>query len=44
VAGIQQLTQPPGADGGLLNPISHLMLTVLAIAIGTPIGIAGREL
>jgi len=35
-----QMTPPPGADGGLLNPIiGSLMLTVLAIAIGTPIGI-----
>jgi phosphate transport system permease protein len=35
-----QMTPPPGADGGLLNPIiGSLMLTVLAIVIGTPIGI-----
>jgi len=35
-----QMTPPPGADGGLLNPIiGSLMLTTLAIAIGTPIGI-----
>ena len=35
-----QMTPPPGADGGLLNPIvGSLMLTVLAIAIGTPVGI-----
>jgi phosphate transport system permease protein len=35
-----QMTPPPGADGGLLNPIiGSLMLTILAIAIGTPIGI-----
>jgi phosphate transport system permease protein len=35
-----QMTPPPGADGGLLNPIiGSLMLTVLAILIGTPIGI-----
>jgi phosphate transport system permease protein len=35
-----QMTPPPGADGGLLNPIiGSLMMTVLAIAIGTPIGI-----
>jgi phosphate transport system permease protein len=35
-----EMTPPPGADGGLLNPIvGSLMLTVLAIAIGTPIGI-----
>jgi phosphate transport system permease protein len=35
-----QMTPPPGASGGLLNPIvGSLMLTALAIAIGTPIGI-----
>jgi len=35
-----EMTPPPGSDGGLLNPIvGSLMLTVLAIAIGTPIGI-----
>ena len=35
-----QMTPPPGAAGGLLNPISgSLSLTVLAVAIGTPIGI-----
>ena len=35
-----EMTPPPGADGGLLNPIiGSLMLTVLAVAIGTPIGI-----
>jgi phosphate transport system permease protein len=35
-----QMTPPPGAAGGLLNPIiGSLMLTVLAVAIGTPIGI-----
>jgi phosphate transport system permease protein len=35
-----QMTPPPGSDGGLLNPIiGSLMLTVLAIAIGTPVGI-----
>ena len=34
------LTPPPGADGGLLNPIvGSLILTALAVAIGTPIGI-----
>src|SRR5258708_8642566 len=31
---------PPGADGGLVNPIiGSLMMTGLAILIGTPIGI-----
>ena len=35
-----EMTPPPGADGGLLNPIvGSLMLTVLAVLIGTPIGI-----
>jgi phosphate transport system permease protein len=35
-----QMTPPPGSDGGLLNPIiGSLMLTVLAVAVGTPIGI-----
>jgi phosphate transport system permease protein len=34
------MTPPPGSQGGLLNPmIGSLILTVLAIAIGTPIGI-----
>src|SRR5436190_15022927 len=35
-----EMTPPPGASGGLLNPIvGSIMLTVLAVAIGTPIGI-----
>ena len=35
-----QMTPPPGSAGGLLNPIfGSLMLTVLAILIGTPVGI-----
>ena len=35
-----EMTPPPGADGGLLNPIiGSLMLTILAVAVGTPIGI-----
>ena len=34
-----EMTPPPGADGGLLNPIlGSLMLTALAVAIGTPLG------
>ncbi len=34
------MTPPPGGTGGLLNPIiGSLILTVLAVAIGTPIGI-----
>jgi len=32
-----EMTPPPGAAGGLLNPImGSLMLTVLAVVIGTP--------
>src|SRR6202051_1613080 len=35
-----EITTPPGAAGGLLNPImGSLILTVLAVLIGTPIGI-----
>jgi len=35
-----EMTPPPGADGGLLNPIlGSLMLTALGVAIGTPLGI-----
>jgi phosphate transport system permease protein len=35
-----EMTPPPGASGGLLNPImGSLVLTMLAVAIGTPIGI-----
>jgi phosphate transport system permease protein len=35
-----EMTPPPGADGGLLNPImGSLALTALAVVIGTPIGI-----
>src|SRR5690348_2519708 len=35
-----EMTPPPGSDGGLLNPIvGSLMMTVLAVALGTPIGI-----
>ncbi len=35
-----QMTPPPGASGGLLNPIiGSLILTVLAVAVGTPIGV-----
>ena len=40
IAVFTQMTPPPGASGGLLNPIvGSLMLTVLAVVIGTPIGI-----
>lgn len=35
-----EMTPPPGAAGGLLNPIvGSLIMTVLAVLIGTPIGI-----
>jgi phosphate transport system permease protein len=35
-----EMTPPPGADGGLLNPIfGSLIMTALAVAIGTPVGI-----
>jgi phosphate transport system permease protein len=34
-----EMTPPPGSDGGLLNPIiGSLILTILAVMIGTPIG------
>jgi len=34
-----EMTPPPGSDGGLLNPIvGSLILTILAVFIGTPIG------
>jgi phosphate transport system permease protein len=40
VAVFTEMTPPPGSAGGLLNPIiGSLMLTVLAVVIGTPIGI-----
>jgi phosphate transport system permease protein len=35
-----EMTPPPGADGGLLNAISgSLVMTVLGVGIGTPIGL-----
>ena len=35
-----EMTPPPGSAGGLLNPIvGSLIMTVLAIAIGTPLGV-----
>ena len=35
-----EMTPPPGSDGGLLNPIlGSLVLTVIAVVIGTPIGV-----
>ena len=34
-----EMTPPPGSAGGLLNPIvGSLILTFLAVVIGTPIG------
>jgi phosphate transport system permease protein len=40
VAVFTEMTPPPGSAGGLLNPIAgSLIITVLAVAIGTPIGI-----
>ena len=40
VAVFTQMTPPPGSAGGLLNPImGSLMMTVIAVAIGTPLGI-----
>ncbi len=40
VAVFTQMTPPPGSSGGLLNPIfGSLILTILAVLIGTPIGI-----
>ncbi|HML08538.1 MAG TPA: phosphate ABC transporter permease PstA [Xanthobacteraceae bacterium] len=40
VAVFTQMTPPPGSAGGLLNPIAgSLIMTVLAVVIGTPIGI-----
>jgi phosphate transport system permease protein len=35
-----EMTPPPGSDGGLLNPImGSLAMTLIAVAIGTPVGI-----
>ena len=35
-----EMTPPPGADGGLLNPIiGSVLMTALAVMIGTPLGI-----
>jgi len=37
---ITEMTPPPGADGGLLNPImGSLIMTLLATLLGTPLGI-----
>ena len=35
-----QMTPPPGSAGGLLNPIvGSLLMTTIAVAVGTPLGI-----
>jgi phosphate transport system permease protein len=40
IAVFTEMTPPPGSAGGLLNPIAgSLILTFLAVLIGTPIGI-----
>jgi phosphate transport system permease protein len=40
VAVFTQMTPPPGSSGGLLNPIfGSLVLTFIAVLIGTPIGV-----
>jgi phosphate transport system permease protein len=40
VAVFTQMTPPPGSSGGLLNPIfGSLVLTIIAVLIGTPTGI-----
>jgi phosphate transport system permease protein len=40
IAVFTQMTPPPGSDGGLLNPIvGSLIMTALAVAVGTPLGI-----
>jgi len=37
---LTEMTPPPGSAGGLLNPIfGSLILTAIAVAIGTPVGI-----
>ena len=40
VAVFTEMTPPPGSAGGLLNPIvGSLIMTVIAVAIGTPLGV-----
>jgi phosphate transport system permease protein len=40
VAVFTEMTPPPGGSGGLLNPIfGSLLMTAIAVAIGTPLGI-----
>jgi len=45
-AAFTQMTPPPGSDGGLLNAIvGSLMMTVIGVAIGAPLGmLAGTYL
>jgi phosphate transport system permease protein len=46
VAVFTEMTPPPGSAGGLLNPImGSLLMTVIAVGIGTPLGmLAGTYL
>lgn len=40
IAVFTEMTPPPGSAGGLLNPIvGSLVMTTIAVAIGTPLGI-----
>ena len=40
VAVFTEMTPPPGAAGGLLNPIiGSLVMTVIAVVLGTPLGV-----
>jgi phosphate transport system permease protein len=40
LAAFTEMTPPPGGSGGLLNPIAgSLVMTIVAVAIGTPLGI-----
>jgi phosphate transport system permease protein len=40
IAVFTEMTPPPGGSGGLLNPIfGSLLMTAIAVAIGTPLGI-----
>ncbi len=40
IAVFTEMTPPPGSTGGLLNPImGSLVMTAIAVAIGTPLGI-----
>src|ERR1700759_1628181 len=39
VAVFTEMTPPPGSTGGLLNPIfGSLVMTIIAVLIGTPLG------